>query len=200
MKDKLLLIFVRNPVWGKVKTRLAATLGPEKALAIYVELLNQTKAITQNLNCTKIVYYADYLNQNDIWSNALYQKKMQQGQDLGERMLQAFTAGFEAGYARICIIGSDCYELTPEIIKEGFAGLATHDLVVGPVSDGGYYLLGLNKLHPDLFQNINWSTAIVLEQTLEIARQKQLTATLLPVLTDIDEEKDLSTMPDFINY
>ena len=198
MKDDLLIIFVRNPELGKVKTRLAATLGPEKALAIYVALLNRTHAITKNLPCTKIVYYGDYLNEADIWADDLYHKKLQQGQDLGERMQQAFTSGFKAGYARICIIGSDCYELTAEIIQAGFAALTTHDLVVGPATDGGYYLLGMPKLYPEFFADINWSTAMVLKQTLEIARNKNLPFILLPQLSDIDQEKDLISMGDII--
>lgn len=193
-KEDLLIIFVRNPELGKVKTRLAATIGPVKALAVYKQLLARTQDITQNLPCTKVVYYDGYLPEKDSWSAAIYQKKMQQGPDLGQRMLHAFTAGFAAGYRRICIMGSDCYELTSGIIQDAFRALAQQAVVVGPATDGGYYLLGMQALYPELFYKISWSTPEVLAQTVQVAQEKNLTLALLPPLTDVDEEKDLVTI------
>ncbi|WP_026464674.1 TIGR04282 family arsenosugar biosynthesis glycosyltransferase [Adhaeribacter aquaticus] len=194
MTKNLLIIFVKNPELGKVKTRLAATVGNIEALRIYQLLLDRTRNITADLACDKIVYYAGFIPELDSWDKEIYQKTVQEGADLGIRMLHAFEQGFQAGYTRICIIGSDCYELTPSILDQAFEELQTKEVVIGPSTDGGYYLLGMNSLQPELFQNKNWSTATVLPETLETLQEKALAYGLLPVLTDIDEEKDLHTL------
>jgi uncharacterized protein len=184
-----LIIFVRNPVLSKVKTRLAATTGDEKALLVYKYLLQYTQSITKDLPVTKFVYYADFINENDLWNG--YEKKIQQGNDLGDRMKNAFAALFTEGYRKVCIIGSDCYELSGAIIIDAFENLKTTDVVIGPVNDGGYYLLGTAKLVTDFFINKNWSTSTVYSSTLKDAENLQLTVSRLPLLNDIDEEKDL---------
>ena len=130
-----------------------------------------------------------------MWEKPNYAKAVQQGMDLGERMHNAFAAGFADQYRSICIIGSDCYELTPAIINSAFLVLKQQEVVLGPATDGGYYLLGMNNFYPDLFRNINWSTASVLAQTLQAAENNKLKVAFLPTLTDVDEEKDLVTMP-----
>src|SRR4051812_9764031 len=107
-----LIIFIRNPVLGQVKTRLAKTLGDEQTLSIYKELLRHTHAITQKLPFDKYVFYADGITKGDIWENYIYNKLVQTGNDLGARMQAAFELLFSKGYQHICIIGSDCYELT----------------------------------------------------------------------------------------
>lgn len=190
----LLMIFVKNPVLGKVKTRLAATIGNEKALAVYHRLLGRTRAITKEAPCAKAVFYSDFVAAGDEWQETIYQKHVQQGHDLGERMQRAFEQAFAAGFTSASIIGSDCYELTQEVLEEASVALAAHDVVVGPSADGGYYLLGMNELHPSFFQHKAWSTATVLEDTLRDARALGLTVKALPVLTDVDEEKDLQTI------
>lgn len=196
MTKDLLLIFIKNPILGKAKTRLAATIGQEKALQVYELLLARTHAITQQLPAQKALYYADFLEPEDIWENNIYQKFVQKGSDLGERMLEAFATGFAAGYERICIIGSDCFELADEIIEEAFEKLNAVDLVVGPSLDGGYYLLGMKALHPELFQEKKWSTDSVLRDTLADAKKLNLKFSLLPTLSDVDEEKDLISIDD----
>jgi rSAM/selenodomain-associated transferase 1 len=184
-----LIIFVRNPVLSKVKTRLAATTGDEKALLVYQYLLQYTQSITKDLPVTKFVYYADFINENDLWNG--YEKKIQHGNDIGDRMKNAFAALFTEGYRKVCIIGSDCYELSAAIITDAFENLKTTDVVIGPVNDGGYYLLGTAKLVTDFFINKNWSTSTVYSSTLKDAENLQLTVSRLPLLNDIDEEKDL---------
>lgn len=191
----MLIIFVKNPVRGKVKTRLAATVGEERALAVYEQLLARTREITQGLPCPKTVFYSDAIAPGDSWDEAVYQKQVQQGNDLGERMQEAFAYAFAAGFRSVCIIGSDCHELTEEMLEEAFAGLGEHDVVVGPSTDGGYYLLGMRELHPAFFRNKRWSTPTVLADTLRDARELNLRVRALPVLTDVDEEKDLITIP-----
>lgn len=185
-----LIIFVRQPILGKVKARLAKTIGDEKALIIYKELLQHTRAITQALLCDKYVFYADDIAQYDIWENAIYQKLTQSGNDLGERMKAAFDILFRKGYQHICVIGSDCYELTTAIIQQAFDALQQYDVVIGPSADGGYYLLGLSRMRPALFTNIEWSSNKVLAQTISACIVSDCSHILLPMLHDIDEEED----------
>ncbi len=115
-----LIIFARNPVLGKVKSRLAATLGEEKALLIYKALLTHTHNISIKLSADKFIFYEDYINDDDLWENHIYKKFLQQGDDLGSRMKNAFSYLFEKKYEKIVIIGSDCYELSMDIIIEAF--------------------------------------------------------------------------------
>lgn len=183
-----LIIFVRNPVLGKVKTRLAAGIGEAKALQVYEHLLQHTQSIVNDLEVTKFVYYADKINNGDLWNDL--EKRKQHGDDLGERMQNAFEELFAAGFSKVCIIGSDCFELTSDIVTKAFAVLDTKDLVIGPVMDGGYYLLGTNKLIPQLFINKTWSTSTVFSDTLKDAASLNLSVMQLPVLNDIDNESD----------
>ncbi|TPE44472.1 TIGR04282 family arsenosugar biosynthesis glycosyltransferase [Pontibacter mangrovi] len=198
-KNKLLLLFVRNPELGKVKTRLAAAVGPEKALEVYVHLLQHTRQVTQQLPVDKRVYYTGTVNQEDLWPNQVYQKRVQTEGDLGKKMQAAFAEAFLEGYTSVVIIGSDCLQLTPEIIARAYQELETHEVVIGPALDGGYYLLGMNCLYPRLFQNKQWSTEHVFQETMQDVQQLQLPYALLPRLSDIDELSDLDeeTQQDF---
>ena len=194
MPDTLLNIFVKQPQLGKVKTRLAATVGDQKALEIYRKLLERTRTVTMPLSSDKAVYYTPEVQYDDLWEEAYYHKAPQPEGDLGERMLRAFEESFAQGYQRVCIIGSDCYELSTQIIEQAFEALKTHDLVIGPSTDGGYYLLGMQRLYPALFQGKHWSTASVGKDTIEDATRMQLRWLALPTLSDVDEEADLRTM------
>ncbi len=194
MNKEALIIFVKKPEIGKVKTRLANTIGDEKALEVYHQLLQRTHTITQVLKQDKVVYYTPDIVHHDLWNESGYLKALQSDGDLGKRMLQGFEERFEAGHQKVCIIGSDCYQLTSEIIEKAFAALIQHDVVIGPSTDGGYYLLGMKKLHVALFQNKSWSTSSVTEETVEVIKKEGLSCFLLPELTDVDEEKDLETM------
>jgi rSAM/selenodomain-associated transferase 1 len=191
----LLVLFVRNPVRGQVKTRLAATVGADKALEVYHLLLQRTYEVTHGLDMDKVVYFSETRGLPEGWENHHYQQQVQQGADLGERMARAISAGFKSGYQRVGIIGSDCYELTAEILETAYGLLAEKDLVIGPATDGGYYFLGMTRFVRDLFRDKDWSTASVLAQTLADAERLHLHIALLPVLTDVDEEKDLVTIP-----
>ena len=194
MKNCMLLIFVKNPAAGEVKTRLAATLGDKKALQIYLQLLERTREITQALTYTKTVYYTPEIVEKDIFEIKHFQKALQSEGDLGQRMQNAFEAAFSQGYEKVCIIGSDCYELDTNILEEAFAQLEKEDVVIGPAKDGGYYLLGMRKMHAPFFQNKKWSTSSVLSDTLNDLKKTNLSFSLLPELTDVDEEKDLITL------
>jgi rSAM/selenodomain-associated transferase 1 len=188
---KAIIIFVRNPELGKVKTRLAKEIGDEQTLKVYKELLQHTHNVTSNVDCDKFVYYVDYINENDLWENELFQKRLQAGEMLGDRMMLAFMELFQLGYSKLLIIGSDCPELTSFVIDDAFDMLDTNDVVIGPSSDGGYYLLGLRKLIPDLFSNKQWSTATVLADTIKDTVRLRKTCVFLPELSDIDTVEDL---------
>ena len=106
-------------------------------------------------------------------------------------MNNAFVEGFQSGYERVCIIGTDCFELSQDIIKQAFDQLHTNDAVIGPAKDGGYYLLGMKKHMPELFRNKMWSTDTVATDTIQNLKDLSIIYTQLEVLTDVDEEKDL---------
>lgn len=187
----LLIIFYRNPLLGKVKTRLARTLGDSAALNIYHQLVAHTKSITEQVLVDKAVYYSAYIDLQDIWNNDHYQKRLQAGHDLGQRMSNAFKHGFESGYSSICIIGTDCFELEAASIDEAFLALQYSDAVIGPARDGGYYLLGMNAFHPELFANKTWSTSAVYASTIQDFADQGLRYHNLPLLSDVDIEDDL---------
>ncbi|CAN5640482.1 TIGR04282 family arsenosugar biosynthesis glycosyltransferase [soil metagenome] len=185
-----LIIFVRNPVLGKVKTRIAATLGDENALAVYKYLLQHTKDITEGLPVTRLVFYADEITTNDLWNGN--EKYLQSGSDLGERMSNAFEWVLEKGYDKIIIIGSDCFELDEKMIVDAFLKLNEYEIVIGPATDGGYYLLGMQSPFKNLFQNITWSSKNVLNETIKQILQHNLSSYLLPALNDVDDEKNIT--------
>jgi len=186
---QLLIIFTRNLVYGKVKTRLAATIGHDRAFRVFKKLVNHTYAVTQQVNVEKIVYYSEQPEQSDVWNK--YTKASQRGTDLGDRMRNALSDSFANGYMSVVIVGTDCFQINPHIITQAFDQLINHDVVIGPATDGGYYLIGMNSLHAQLFENIAWSTATVFQTTRSKCRMLSLSYSVLPVLSDIDEEKDL---------
>lgn len=191
IKKTALILFTKNPELGKVKTRLARTIGNENALAIYKKLLRHTREIALGVTADKFLFYSDKINENDSWENSAFTKKLQVGSDLGLRILQAFSEVFALQYDSVCIIGSDCYELNSGIVNAAFQELENHEIVIGPTFDGGYYLLGMNKLYPELFQKKNWSTETVYTDTIASLNSLSLSYSTLAKLSDIDEEKDL---------
>ncbi len=194
--DELLLIFTRNPEKGKVKKRLAQSIGDGAALKVYNYLLQHTVAITRPLPVEKWVYYSEALPENDIWNKEFFRKKLQQGQDLGQRMEQAFSEAFKAGFKKVVIIGSDLFDIEEADLKVAFLTLNNHEYVVGPAQDGGYFLLGMKKPTPQLFRNKDWSTSRVLDQTLSDLEQEKLK--LLPVRNDIDTFEDMRSHPELM--
>lgn len=196
--NKLLLIFTRNPVLGKCKTRLAAVIGDQNALEIYNYLLAHTAGITADLNADKTVFYSERIEADDVWDNRKYQKKQQLGSDLGERMENAFQWGFEQGYQKVILIGSDLYDLCREDLETAFKVLDTYDYVLGPATDGGYYLLGMKQPKPIIFQNKAWGTPTVLENTLKALEGE--TVYLLEARNDVDLYEDIKDVPVFKKY
>jgi len=191
MSQELLIIFVKNPIEGKVKTRIAKTMGTQKAVEIYLQLLEYTHKVTKDLKMDKAVFYSDEITSGDVWDKGNFQKYKQEGSDLGKRMLNAFKLAFGKSYRKVVIIGSDSFDITPKIIKNAFEAMPQNNFVIGPTHDGGYYLLGMMALHASLFKNKKWSSEDVFQDTLIDIRNMNGTYKLLPELTDIDTEEDL---------
>ena len=187
-----LIIFIKNPELGKVKTRLATSVGNKNALIIYNYLLDHTREISSELELEKYLFYDEKINFNDNWPNEQYKKHIQTGKDLGEKMQNAFQTAFQNGHSQVVIIGSDCLELNTYLIIQAFKNLENHDFVIGPAIDGGYYLLGMKSLETCLFENKNWSTNTVAAETLNDFRLLQKSFCILTELSDIDTENDLT--------
>lgn len=194
LPQDLLIIFIKNPVLGKVKTRLAQDLGEEMALRIYRKLVEITLDEIKKVSIDKWILFSDYLEETMVPDGKNISSGLQQGKDLGERMMHAFIDGFEAGYHHICLIGGDCYEISAQIINEAFDRLHLYDFVLGPANDGGYYLVGMNALFKDIFLNKPWGTSAVLKRTMEDIQNHTLSCFLLKELIDVDTKKDLELL------
>ena len=188
MKKKLLIIFVKNIKLGKVKTRLAKSIGNEAAFEVYKELVNITENATNNLKIDKRIYFSDAVVDTK-WQNDF--KTVQSGIDLGERMKNAFADGFNLGYEDIILIGSDLPDISKIIIESGFKALKINEVVFGPAEDSGYYLIGMNKLHSFIFEDKPWSQSHLLDVSLQELNKNNVGFSLLEILNDIDTYEDL---------
>lgn len=187
-----IIVFQKNLISGKVKTRLAKTLGDEVAMEIYRSLIKSTYDEISKLKEVDIfIYLSDYVEELpfDI-KGKIYKIHAQKGKDLGERMNEAFKDCFDHGYEKCLIIGTDCPEITAQDLQLALDKLYFKDLVIGPAEDGGYYLLGIKKHTPSLFESINWSTDQVMTSTIQKAEEQGLSYDKLKTLNDIDTEED----------
>lgn len=191
----LLLIFTRNPILGQCKTRLAKTIGDRAALEIYQLLLKKTREASRGAHADKWVCYSDYIGRDDGWDQPDFAKQQQRGRDLGERMHNAFEQGFAAGYRRICIIGSDLWDLDSTLLNLAFGCLEQSEAVIGPALDGGYYLLGLSRLMPELFTGKAWGGPAIYQET--IRHFSSMAYTVLPAKNDIDIYEDIKDIEAF---
>jgi len=192
--DRHLIVFIKNPEEGKVKTRIAHTLGNAGALEIYLTLIDIVHQVVINTDAFRHVFYSEFVNKNDRWSDTSFYKHLQIGHNLGDRMKNAFESVFnvfsEQDTSKVVIIGSDCPYLTPSILNDAFFYLEKADFVVGPTYDGGYYLLGMKIFAPNIFDDIEWSTENVFDQTINRIKNQGSTFQQLPTLHDIDKEED----------
>ncbi len=187
-----LLIFVKNPIEGKVKTRLASTIGNDAALHIYKQLVQHTQKIVKDLAVDIHLFYADFVpEQDELWTGKVYRKRVQAEGNLGYRMYVAFKQVLDNGYKKALIIGSDCWELESTHIKTAYQHLNQHDFVIGPAKDGGYYLLGMKVLCTTIFANKQWSSDTVLKNTIADIRVLQKNYAFLSTLNDVDYYEDL---------
>jgi rSAM/selenodomain-associated transferase 1 len=197
---KALLIFIKNPALGKVKTRLAKTVGPHNALKIYQYLLEHTMEITFELdNVDKFLFYNEFIPTKDEWPSHMYQKELQHGNDLGAKMKNAFDKVFDENYSKAVLIMPDCPKMTDTLLDKAFRALDTNDFVLGPTNDGGYYLIGMKNLHPEVFDNKTYGTDHVLDDAINVINSLGKTYFKLPALTDVDMEEDLGKLRKMIS-
>jgi uncharacterized protein len=192
LDDRHLILFARYPVPGTTKTRLVPALGAAAAALLAKTLTEFALAQARACGCPLTVYGTGAsVEQLEQWLGASCE--LQPTGDLGERMASALAQTYARGARRTLLIGSDCPGITPQLLANGFEALRHHDVVLGPATDGGYYLIGMRAPQPQLFAQMQWSHSAVLAQTL--ARLEGLTHILLPVLSDIDTPEDLAQLP-----
>ncbi|MEN8928404.1 MAG: TIGR04282 family arsenosugar biosynthesis glycosyltransferase [Flavobacteriales bacterium] len=199
MSKNLIIILTKNPELGKGKSRLAETIGKEKALIIFKELIKHTVSVTKNMEADKWVFYSDYLGDNEYFDDSIYTKHLQEGVGLGDRMRNAMVKATDAGYEKVMMIGSDCYQLTQQELEKGFNILESSDFVFGPANDGGYYLIGTRTTFTKVFDNKTWSTATVLYEAIRDVENADLSHGELSTLSDVDYEEDLGELRKFID-
>ncbi len=194
--ENRLIVFVKYPTPGQVKTRLAHDIGTVNAAAIYSDMATKLVDDLSRSQAYELKIYFDpphKIDQCSTWLGVappiLYP---QQGSSLGERISNAFNNEFSSRASKVVIIGTDCIDVTESIIIDALNILDSNQVVIGPAHDGGYYLLGLDRYLPRLFDDIDWSTESVLEQTLTKVKTLGLTHKMLPALNDIDTVDDLS--------
>ena len=190
---RVLIVFARAPEVGRVKTRLAAEVGDSTALAIYRRLAERVLAAVQaNGSYSITVAYAPGGARRAMreWLGTEVALRPQAGGDLGARMAGAIGDAIAAGAERVVVIGTDCPQVTAAVVQEAFDRLDAADLVLGPAMDGGYYLIGMARLHSRLFEDVPWSSPDTLRITLESARAAGLSVELLEQRRDIDTADD----------
>lgn len=189
-----LIIFARVPRAGHVKTRLAATIGDAAALSAYISLADRVIGAAARSSMYSITVAFTPATGEDAmreWLGPSLTLAPQTEGDLGARMSTAIDAALHQGAQRVVVIGTDCPELTAPIIEDAFERLATADVVLGPASDGGYYLIGMSRLHVALFEDVPWSSPATLQVTLAHAKRLELSVALL------DERRDIDTAADW---
>ena len=194
-----LIIFTRYPEPGKAKTRLIPALGEVGAAELHRHLTQTTIKESRTLQkiCPVsicVCFTGGSLEQMQDWLGHDLEYQPQHPGDLGDRLIAAFQTAFDRGVKSAIAIGTDCPTLTSEMLALAFSELETHHLSIGAATDGGYYLIGLNKFIPDVFRGITWSTNVVFDQTLKIARELALLIAFLPTLSDIDRPEDLQLL------
>jgi hypothetical protein len=197
-----ILFFLKAPEEGKVKSRLAEVIGGESACRLYkyfimtmLETLN--KVSEEESLALKLCFHPPEAKGLIMgWLGSGYDYMPQQGEDLGQRMKNAFQECFAEGYDSALLLGSDIPDLPVMIIKEGFCSLINSDAVIGPAYDGGYYLIGFRSdtFLPEVFEGISWSTDNVFQKTMEICAERDLIVATLPRWRDIDTYEDLQEL------
>lgn len=192
-----LIIFTRYPEPGKTKTRLIPALGAVGAANLQRQMteytLLQVEALAKTTPMSWEVRFTggNYQLMVDWLGDDLLYHAQGEG-NLGSRMGRSLTQAYKSGAQKVIIIGVDCPGINAHILTQAFEQLHTHDLVLGPAIDGGYYLIGLCRPFPELFVNIDWGTSQVLQQTLNIAQELKISVSLLPPLADVDLPEDLA--------
>lgn len=191
-----IVVFCKHPDPGKVKTRLAETIGEEEAVKIYREMVGGTLRTLEQCAtpATSLVFFAPAADRHRVatWLGDDRTYVPQVEGDLGDRMLAAFRHALAHGFERVLVIGTDCPGLTSDILDQAFTALNDHELVLGPTTDGGYYLIGARSDHEGLFKDMPWSTPQVRQETMDRARRLELRTAILPTLRDVDRADDMA--------
>ncbi len=193
-----ILLFVKSPATGKVKTRLAAEIGEDAALRFYrcfvEDLLSMIAIVNGQLRLC--FHPPEAMSQMRQWLGDRHSYTPQRGRDLGDKMKNGFIDAFEEGFTKVVIIGSDIPDLPEEFLRQAFNRLDSSDAVIGPSSDGGYYLIGFSRdsFLAEAFDDIAWSTSEVFDQTRIKLDAHRLTVHLLPQWHDVDTREDLQEL------
>ncbi len=191
-------MFVKSPIKGLVKTRLAAQTSGDFEVELYKCFVEDMISLVENLDFhLELCFYpANMKSTFSEWLGEQHCYKPQTGDNLGERLRNAFDNALKEGFSNVVAIGSDSPDLPVRYLMKSFEALAEHDTVIGPANDGGYYLIGFSKdkFIPEVFDNISWSTDSVFEQTVSILKQHGRKAYLLPLWHDVDTIADLKSL------
>jgi len=193
--NNVLILFLKYPQRGKVKTRIAASLGDDFAFGLYTAFIKDLLAMTGFVGADKLMAIDGPLGVPiaSLDFGTGYPVMRQSGKDIGDRMLNAFMHVFNSGYEKAVLVGSDLPDLPASRIDNAFTALDTQDAVLGGSTDGGYYLIGFRKetFSADCFKGIAWSTSRVFPQTIEKLRLLEKSVHILPEWIDIDDHLDL---------
>ena len=196
--NNCILLFVKSPMAGKVKTRLAAEIGQEATVGLYKCFVEDLLSMIENVDSRlRLCFHPpEAMSQVQQWLGDRYSYRPQRGDDLGSRLKNAFAGAFEDGFSKVVAIGSDSPDLPEEFLREAFDKLESHDAVIGPASDGGYYLIGFSEdsFVTEAFDDIAWSTSTVCDQTRTRLTAQGLNIHLLPLWHDVDRQSDLDRL------
>ena len=193
----IVLLFIKAPFKGRVKSRLAAAVGEEVALELYKSfILDILDALSTSGYPFRVCFYPPDAEEAITTWLVGHPAAPQDGNDLGERMELAFKKIFTEGFTSAILIGSDIPDLTPAVFHEALESLNDNDAVIGPAADGGYYLIGFNKRSflPRIFRGIPWSTDTVFRETMDILKESSLRVHLVPQWKDVDTLEDLKAL------
>jgi uncharacterized protein len=198
--DKLLIVFLSNAIKGQIKTNISRVLGEENTLGIYKYLLQLNRDATKAVKADKWVCYSNFIDRNDIYHPSKYQKKLQAGRILGEKLWNCFRWGFQREYKSIVLLSVDIPGISTELIEDAFSKLQTNNVVLGPARDGGYYLIGMNIPVKDIFFRKKWGSKKVFPAMLDDLHRLDIDYSLCQTLGDIDHHTDIHYLASHLQF
>lgn len=196
--NPLILLFIKAPCKGRVKSRLAAVLGQDAALDLYRNFVLDILASIETIGvpCRICYHPPDSGETVRNWLGDRFRYMAQEGTDVGERMEQAFLKAFSEGASRAVLIGSDIPDLPHALLRDAVGRLDRSGAVIGPAKDGGYYLIGFRNdaFFPGIFRGIEWSTSAVFSRTLRVFERERREVSVLPIWQDVDTIEDLKDL------
>lgn len=188
---EVVIVFTKFPEKGKVKTRLAETIGNENAVEIYTRLLKHTEKQLVLSGKEYVVYWGNYIPSDMVYFSSAKAHYLQCNGDLGAKMKMAFSDQFSLGFNAVLGVGCDCYQLQASHFTHAFVILESNKVVYGPADDGGYYLIGMSEMQNMLFDNLPWSTETLLDVCKERLIENKVTYSVIEKLSDVDYFEDL---------